>query len=148
MCPTLKLGPQQLTFCIAAMQKPCLQFRRPGKILTPSPERVPPPISAHECSPLEVQPFIGASNKLSRVDFDPAFLLRQFQAAVHVTVTCWRSIGLVGEPAGQLGHVVEGRLEGATPAVAERSSTIRSPISACGIIASTTSQPGQPGRAS
>ena len=36
----------------------------------------------------------------------------------------------------------------ATPAVTERNSTMRSPISACGMVASTTSQPGHCGRAS
>ncbi len=35
-----------------------------------------------------------------------------------------------------------------TPAVAERSSTMRSPISDSGIVALSTSQPFQPGRSS
>jgi hypothetical protein len=38
-----------------------------------------PPISALECSPLEVLPLLATPTKLSRIFFDPAFLLPFFR---------------------------------------------------------------------
>jgi len=59
-----------------------------------------------------------------------------------------RGDDLVGGAAGDFGHAVELPVKPPAPAVAERNSTINSPISASGIMARTQSQPGQPSRVS